>query len=269
MNRHHRRWTMVRTLSLRLPQVLVALVAGLMVATPARAAEPDPQAPSPALEARARALYDQGMRHFNLSEYDTAIDAFKQGYKLSGNPGFLYNIAQAYRLKGDCAQAVTFYRNYLRADPQAENRAAVEERIASLAGCAPEPAPVRPAPITPAPPSRTATGLRVAGIVAVGVGLALAGTAIYFGLDARDASDQIGGLYRAGGTWDQTAQDTERRGRRSQTLMLALGISGGAAVVAGGVLFGLGWRAGRRERRAPVAMLPLPGGGLMAWAGSF
>jgi tetratricopeptide (TPR) repeat protein len=260
---------MVRTVSLRGPLALVALLTGLLAAAPARAAGAEPQGPAPELEARARALYDQGMRHYNLSEYDTAIDAFKQGYKLSGNAGFLYNIAQAYRMKGDCAQAVTFYRNYLRADPQAENRAAVEERIASLATCAPEPAPVRPAPAPPAPRSRAATALRVTGIVAVGVGLALGGTGVYFGLDARDASDQIGRLYRTGGTWDQAARDTEARGQRSQTLMLALGIAGGAAVAVGGILFGLGWRAARREQRGRVAALPLPGGGLMAWAGSF
>jgi len=250
------------------PMVLAVLLAGLASAAPARAAEPGPAGPSPETEARARALYDQGMRHYNLGEYDTATDAFKQGYKLSGNPGFLYNIAQAYRLKGDCAQALTFYRSYLRADPQAENRAAVEERIAALATC-PEPVPATQVTPRPPPPRRSATALRVTGIVAAGVGLALAGTSIYFGLDARDASDEIGRLYRTGGTWDQAAKDTEARGKRSQILMLALGISGGAAVVTGGVLFGLGWRAARREQRARVAVLPLPGGGLVAWAGSF
>ena len=251
------------------PLALAVLLAGLASAVPARAAEPAPPGTSSETEARARALYDQGMRHYNLSEYDAAIESFKQGYKLSGNPGFLYNIAQAYRLKGDCAQARTFYRNYLRADPQTENRVQVEEHIAALATC-PEPAlvPAGPAASRPAP-RRTATALRVSGLVAVGVGLALAGTSVYFGLDARRASKTIGDLYRTGGTWDQAAKDTEARGQRSQTLMLALGISGGAAVAAGAVIFGLGVRAARREQRVPVAVLPIPGGGVMAWAGTF
>jgi len=252
------------------PLALAVLLAGLASAGPARAVEPAPPGVSSETEARARALYDQGMRHYNLGEYDVAIESFKQGYKLSGNPGFLYNIAQAYRLKGDCAQALTFYRNYLRADPQAENRAQVDERIAALATC-PErtPAPAVPAVTPPPPVRRTGTALRVSGLVAAGLGLALAGTSLYFGLDARNASNTISDLYRRGGTWDQAAKDTEARGQRSQTLMLALGISAGAAVAAGAVIFGLGVRAARRERRAPVAVLPLPGGGLMAWAGSF
>jgi hypothetical protein len=260
---------MVRTGVPLRSMVLAALLAGLAGAAPARAAEPGVPGVASETEGRARTLYDQGMRHFNLSEYDAAIDAFKQGYKLSGNPGFLYNIAQSYRLKGDCPQASTFYRNYLRADPQAENRAAVEERIAALATCAPDPAssPALPRP-TPAP-GRTATALRVTGVVAAGVGLALAGTSVYFGLDARDASNKVGELYRTGGTWSPAAKDTEARGKRSETLMLALGISGGAAVVAGAVIFGLGARAARRERRVPVAVLPIPGGGVMAWAGTF
>jgi tetratricopeptide (TPR) repeat protein len=247
---------------------LAVLLAGLASAGPARAAEPAPPGVSSETEARARALYDQGMRHYNLSEYDVAIESFKQGYKLSGNPGFLYNLAQAYRLKGDCAQALTFYRNYLRADPQAENRVQVEEHIAALATC-PEPAPLPAVRVAPPPPRRTALALRVTGLVAVGVGLALAGTSVYFGLDARSASDTIGELYRTGGTWDQAARDTEARGKRSQTLMLALGISGGAACVTGAVLFGLGVHAARREPRVPVAVLPVPGGGVMAWAGAF
>jgi tetratricopeptide (TPR) repeat protein len=247
---------------------LALLVAVGAAPRPAWGADPRPGAGESATEARARALYEQGIRHYNLNEHDEAIAAFKEGYKLSGSAGFLYNIAQAYRLKGDCAQALSFYRNYLRADPQADNRAAVEARIAAMAECvqATPPSP-RAAPLPPAAPVRGG-GLRVAGLVVAGIGLAAAGTSVYFGLDARHAADDLSTRYETGGTWDQAAHDTEARGQRSQALMLALSITGGAAIVAGGVLYFLGWRTGREERQQ-VTVLPTSRGGLLAWSGSF
>jgi tetratricopeptide (TPR) repeat protein len=82
--------------------------------------------------AEARALYDQGITHYNLGEFDLAIDKFKQAYALTNAPGLLFNIAQAYRLKGDYEQALYFYKTYIRLQPEAANRADVEARIAEM-----------------------------------------------------------------------------------------------------------------------------------------
>lgn len=74
----------------------------------------------------ARELYDKGITAYNLGEYDTAVAQLKRSYELSKAPQLLFNIAQAYRAKGDHRQALMFYRTYLRLIPNARNRADAE-----------------------------------------------------------------------------------------------------------------------------------------------
>jgi hypothetical protein len=112
---------------------------------------------------RAKELFQEGTTLFNLGEFDKAIEAWQEGYKAKPDPGFLYNIGQAYRLKGDPTKAIFFYRGYLRNAPKAPNRAEIEAKIAALQKevnehpAAPPPAPstapppVVPPPVAPAP----------------------------------------------------------------------------------------------------------------------
>ncbi|HEX6835939.1 MAG TPA: hypothetical protein VF334_05165, partial [Polyangia bacterium] len=90
------------------------------------AAPPTP----PSREDEARELYKKGMTHYELGEFDTAIDEFKRAYALTSAPGLLFNLAQVYRMKKDPEQAVYFYRTYLRLVPNAPNRADVEALLA-------------------------------------------------------------------------------------------------------------------------------------------
>ncbi len=90
-----------------------------------------PQAADPrAAEAKQR--YENGMAHFNLEEWDAAIDEWKSGYRAKPVPQFLYNIAQAYRLSKHYDEALSFYQRYLRAEPKAPNRLEVEGHITKL-----------------------------------------------------------------------------------------------------------------------------------------
>src|SRR5262245_38218137 len=103
------------------PVLLLALLAMERWAW-ARQGEGSPQS----VEQRdALSLYEAGVRRYNLADYDQAIDLFKRAYLLSEAPELLFNVAQAYRLKGDgfCALALRFYRNYLRLDPKTAKRA--------------------------------------------------------------------------------------------------------------------------------------------------
>jgi tetratricopeptide (TPR) repeat protein len=122
--------------------VLGVGLAGVLLATtlsplPAwaqkKGAKPTPEEQEKAAKtAKAREHYDKGITHYNLGEFDKAIEEFKQAYAISGAPGLLFNVAQAYRLVGDYKQALYFYNTYLRLQPNAANRADVEARMAEM-----------------------------------------------------------------------------------------------------------------------------------------
>jgi tetratricopeptide (TPR) repeat protein len=97
----------------------------MLCAGAARAQQPDDAA-------AARQHYDRGMGHFQLEEWDAAIDEWKEGFRIKPVGEFLYNIAQAYRLSKRNEQAVSFYQKYLRVDPKASNRGEVEKHITQL-----------------------------------------------------------------------------------------------------------------------------------------
>jgi hypothetical protein len=81
---------------------------------------------------RAKELFEEGTRYFDLGQFDKAIDAWQAGYREKADSRFLYNLAQAYRLAGDTNKAIFFYKGYLRNSPKASNRAEVEQKIQAL-----------------------------------------------------------------------------------------------------------------------------------------
>lgn len=107
--------------------IAIAIVFGWLVLTPnARGA------PSAEDKAQARAHFDAGARHYDLSEWEQALIEFKEAYRQMPDPTFLYNIAQCHRRLGQVEDALTFYRTYLRRAPEAANRSEVERRIDEL-----------------------------------------------------------------------------------------------------------------------------------------
>lgn len=83
-------------------------------------------------KARARALYQSGTSHYNLSEFKEALVDFKEAYRLLQDPSFLFNIAQCHRQLGDPAAAASFYRAFRREAPDAPNRADVDRLIGEM-----------------------------------------------------------------------------------------------------------------------------------------
>src|SRR5262245_20667264 len=81
-------------------------------------------------KAKAKQLYEEGLRHYNVAEYTEAIAAWKQAYLLSKRPLLLFNLGQAYRLSGDCGQAMRFYENYQTEEPSPKNADELEQAIA-------------------------------------------------------------------------------------------------------------------------------------------
>jgi hypothetical protein len=135
----------MRTRGLLVRAVVIVVLARAAVA---RAGD-DPQ--------KAKQLFQEGTTYFDLGQFDKAIDSWQQGYKAKPDPGFLYNIGQAYRLAGDPQKAIFFYKGYLRNSPKAPNRADVEQRIAALQKQITEGGGKSPPPITNPPPAHTDT----------------------------------------------------------------------------------------------------------------
>ena len=104
----------------------------------------------------AASCSSRGRRYYDLGQFDKAIEAWQQGYDQKPDPGFLYNIAQAYRQKQDAAEGDLLLQGLPAelaqgAQPRrgrAEDRGAAE--AAGDAGGTPPP----PATRTPPPEQR-------------------------------------------------------------------------------------------------------------------
>jgi tetratricopeptide (TPR) repeat protein len=124
---------------------------------PSRAAPPDA---GQDLTPTARELSDQALRHYQQGEYDAAIEAFMGAFALSNNSGLLFNVAQAYRLKGDCEHARDYYQRFLGAVPETPLKPSLERRVAEMEECLKS----RAAEVAAAAPEETASA-PVAGVV--------------------------------------------------------------------------------------------------------
>jgi hypothetical protein len=106
-------------------------------------------------EEEARTFYYQGLEHFNLGEYEAAIEAFTRAYRAVQDPELLFNIAQSHRHLGGeaaCRRAAELFTNYRRSLAPGEERPDVDALIAEMEECArpvedPQPGPAPPLPM--------------------------------------------------------------------------------------------------------------------------
>lgn len=84
-----------------------------------------------------------GDKAYNLGRFDEAVDHFTKAYEAWPQAEFLYNIAQSYRLGGNCKQATYFYKRFrslkekdTAAPLSAKKRDEVDKFIKQLAECA-------------------------------------------------------------------------------------------------------------------------------------
>jgi hypothetical protein len=103
---------------------------------PPVAAQAAPPAPAPASaaqqEAAARAAYKRGADLYAQGRWREAIVAFEEADRLKPSPRLQFNVGQAYEKLGDLPAALAAFARYLRADPGAANRDAVEKQVRSL-----------------------------------------------------------------------------------------------------------------------------------------
>jgi tetratricopeptide (TPR) repeat protein len=222
------------------------LLFGVLAALGTRAsADPDPA---------VRDLVERAQRHFDLGEYDDAIAGYRAAYRADPRPALIYNLAQAYRLEGDCVTATVLYRNFVRLAPDSDYRPMAEQHLTEIAECSKQrvEAGVQPVPhaerdrtfAQPAPPPETTppSGLRRrhAGLVTAGSGLVALAMGAYFSWDATRAAREVSDGYRDGASWSELAE-IDARGQRAEVVGGVLIAAGAAAAVTGAVLYAAGW----------------------------
>jgi hypothetical protein len=74
---------------------------------------------------------ERGLVHYEQGNYLAAVEEFRGGYQRTGHPTFLFAIAQAQRLAGDCAAAIASYRQYLDTQPAEGHATAATTHIAA------------------------------------------------------------------------------------------------------------------------------------------
>jgi tetratricopeptide (TPR) repeat protein len=258
--------------------MLVVALLVLFTTVPARADE----APDKVQEARQH--YERGMTHYQLGEFTAAVEEFKAAYALSQAPGLLFNLAQASRLAKQYERAVYFYRTFLRVQPDAPNRADVEQRIAELEPLAQAQeqrkldeekakqqqasnpsASTTTTTVTTQPNPNRGRALKVTGLVVGAVGVAALAVGAGLGVAVLDVQSQLNSLRANMGMWSQAQSDTYDRGQREATAATAMYVAGGVAVGTGIILYVIG----RRQQRARYAVAPTPGGALAVGSWNF
>ncbi len=78
---------------------------------------------------RAKALFAEGNKHYELGEYPPALDKYKKAYRVKALPAFQFNIAQCHRKLGQYTEAIQMYQAYLVGVPNADNKTLVDSLI--------------------------------------------------------------------------------------------------------------------------------------------
>jgi tetratricopeptide (TPR) repeat protein len=283
---------MTRSTRSLLSFALVAAAATHAQAQPSPAPAPSPASP----QADADQAYQRGRSHYDLREWDQAIAEFKEAYRLRPDAPSLFNIAQSFRLKGDCAQAASFYKTYRRNFPNEKNIARVDQFITEMEACAkqtpppdgktgdgntttttgtstttPQPtgtsttAMPLPNPGSPvdAPSPHMPRGYLIGSIAAAGVGVGCVLGGAWAASRARSIETEIEDLPR----WDP---DLHERGQNADLAAKVLFVSAGAALITSGVLLfvGMSKADAPSARTATLNVVPNAGGASLVFSGS-
>jgi len=258
------------------------LLASLALVAAGLSASPSVGHAQPAQRKPPQKDIDAARKHFQLAEaakargeYQAAAVEYLAAYELFQEPAFFYDTAEVYRLAGDDNNALAYYTKYLELAPSGQgataSRLAADQLRRSIA--AKEDAATRAAEQEAkrsaderakanqvaaagaeahAANTRTAgRSLRIAGLATGGAGVVVLGVGVAFGLKARSISNEAS-------SWETFDQRRDDQGKAAERTMVVLTGVGGAAIVAGGVLYYLGYRA-RPADSGAIAFAPRVG----------
>ncbi len=189
-------------------------------------------------DARALALFEQSEHAYDAGRFGEAIRLLEQAWALKKEPVLLYNMGRAYEGAGDQRKAADKYEEFLRMSPDAQDRGALEKRIATLRREVAE----REALARQAKEREDADRKReeerrgAAGpipLIVAGVGLAGVGTGVVFGvLSSKRHGDAVD---------DPTYAGAESKQSQAKTFATVANVCliAGAVLVVGGVVWAL------------------------------
>lgn len=226
---------------------------------------------------------EEGRKLQEKGDYDGAIKRFRSAYRLIPHPQLLYNLGQAYRLKGDKKRAVSLYKQYIDRSPEGQTADIARRFVIELGDeIAQEEREAREErerrkrdrddekvvgdddddDDQPDDPPSAGRGARRAGMVVAGVGVLGLGAGVIFGARARGIQEEFDGA-----PWDPERQGRYDEGVSAErTMFIAYGV-GAAALVAGAVLYVIGATSSTGgEESSDVALgASVEGSGARVW----
>jgi tetratricopeptide (TPR) repeat protein len=262
----------------------------LLVVAGTAAAQPQP---SPAAKQQASNLVKQAIAKSQAGDHATAIELYLQAYALIPQPLLLSNIGSEYQQEpGKQVEALKYFCKYLEADPTGSNASYATAQAKALqielgnqvddANVCKPAAPPPPPPDTSAQVTGTAdiaqqpppageghgkaleyTGLGVAAVGAVGLGVG-----VYFGLQAKDVSDQISN-HKPSDPWPADIKQLEARGQSDENKQIGFLIGGGVALAAGTVMYFVGKSHASSGEHVSIVPLVTPDSAGLSLGGSY
>lgn len=262
--------------------LVVALSAGFLAGPQAAYAAPAAEggaaeaaeAADPKIE-RAKELLENGANLYNEGSYEAAILAFQEGYDLTEEPAFLYNIGNCYERLGSFSEARRYLDQYRAFAPEGERDilarriSALDERLrkqreeeaanpgepsdtSEPVNTQDTPPPVEPAPAEPEKPARLygPAAMALTGVAVLGLGIGVG-----FGVKANnERKTALDGCVDLGSEFLCSAASQDALDSRKTSALIAdIGfVVAGAATI--GVITAIAVKAGKNKgRKADVA----------------
>lgn len=187
---------------------------------------------------RAVLLFEESEQLYNEGNFVDAAALLRRAYELHADPTLLFNLARALEGMGDLDGAVETYERYLAEAGEARDRGAVERRLVTLReqrdrlAQADSSAPSEVATAEPAPSGGGVT-IDPLGWIVAGVGLAMVGAGVGFGVASQDLGTQA-----ADARVMVDAVDLHSQAETMAILADVFFVTGGVAAIAG-VIWGI------------------------------
>lgn len=216
---------------------------------------PYPTCSTPPTESERKAAqgaFAAGQGSFNEADYPTAILYWRDAYRRDCTAhALLVNLARAYELKGDRAEAIEALETYLQRkpdDPKADEyqrriqnlkaQLAAAQASASAAAMASAQAPAPSASAPPPPAPTVQTRVNIPPIIVGGAGLILAaGVGAPIWLAGKNNVNSADAACSNRNACPNPYADIGNKGRTDMVIGATLMAAGGAALVAGGIWY--------------------------------